>query len=210
MTETEQFSTDDKQFFEKVSKELAKVRNAGNVKKKTREATEWYYNKVKATAPTIAQHAVMFKGRQAVSKMIPGSMMTFRYQSKLFDEGSLPYFDAAPLIIFLDIDSHENLLGLNVHYLPPVVRAKVMSFLIGNVRSKVVRHDNRLPINYQKVQAISKLKPLRFAIKSYIPNRAMGKVVRVQPEEWHHSIFLPVAKFVGSSPRRVWKENPYV
>ena len=206
----ENLDPEDRDFFKKVAADLRKVKSAGNVKKKTRIATEWYYNKVKETAPGKAAHAVMFKGRRSISKFLPGSMMTFRYQSKLYEEGTLPYFDAAPLIIFLDIDRHENLLGLNLHYLPPVARARVMQFLIGNVKSKIVRHDNKLPIDYGKVQAISKLAPLRFAIKSYIPTRAVGKLVRIQPEEWHHSIFLPVAKFIGTSPRGVWKQNPYV
>ena len=197
-------------FFQNISIELRKVKTASQVKKRTREAAEWFTNKVTKTDPKRINLAVVLKGRRAAQKLAIGQMYAFRYQSKLFNENKLDFYDRAPLIIFIGDDEHGNMLGLNLHYIPPVARAKILSALTKTIKAKKLRHDTRMNIDYGAVKSISTYKPLRYAIKAYIPNRIESKLVRIQPNEWHHSIFLPFDNWVATTARKVWRNNPYL
>lgn len=201
--------TTDQSFFQKISKELRQVRTAMQVKKKTLAAIEWYTGKVQSTVPKKIRVNLLMYGRRAVQSYVPGQMILFRYQAKGFDEGTLSYFDAAPIVIILGENKHGNLLGLNLHYLPPPVRLRVLGLLMKPINAKKLRHDTKLRVTYQAVQSIAALAPLQYAIHSYIPNRMAGKVVRVQPAEWHHAAAMPVAQFIGKSARGVWASNPH-
>jgi hypothetical protein len=130
--------------------------------------------------------------------------MTYGYDAKHAD--TLPFWDRYPLIIFLDIQKNGNMLGLNLHYLPPVTRAKILALLMKTVTATKLRHDVRMKVTYQMCRDIAAYQPLQFCLKSYIPNRITTKVVRVQPNEWQHAIFFPSDRFQNKSNRYVWAQ----
>ena len=195
-------------FFKKLSEELDGM-TPGKATRLGKEAIEWYKDRVKGASS--ASISMIMYGKRGIDTFYPGQLFTFRYQSKLFEEGSLPYFDAAPLVIALGQNRYGNLEGLNLHYLPPHVRLRILSYLvktIGDAGAEKLRHDTKLfRISYAAAQNIAALRPLEFALKSYIPDRIFSKPVRVQPREYKHAIALPYQQFVGASSRKVWSDG---
>ena len=68
-----------------------------------------------------------------VSTMEYGYMYAFRYDPKMKKE--LPYYDTFPLIFPVKMES-DGFLGINFHYLPPVLRAKLMNALYSTLTNK--------------------------------------------------------------------------
>ena len=60
-----------------------------------------------------------------------GNMYMFFYDPKYKE--TLPYYDGFPLIIMLG-PAKGGFMGLNLHYLPPAVRARLLDIIIGNKR----------------------------------------------------------------------------
>lgn len=193
--------------FQKIAQDLLKGMSASEINSRARDAIKWFSDKNNAKYVDTGRPNVglMTKGRTGASDITPGQMFVYSYDAK--NAETLDYWDRFPLILFLDINRHGNFLGLNLHYLPPPARAIILGKLMSVVNSKTLRHDTKLKITYKMVKSMSEYKPLQFAIKSYIPNRIQGKIVRIQPGlEWAHAIFFPSEMFVGASKRSVWDD----
>lgn len=192
--------------FDDIVKSLERGMSSSEIAKRQRESIAYFSgrNKAKTVDTGRANLSMMTKGQRGVSDLIPGTMMTYAYSAKNAD--TLPYWDRFPLIVFLDVQKNGNLLALNMHYLPPDFRAKILAELMKTVTAKDLRHDVRMRITYQKCQRIAAFQPLQFALKSYIPQRVSTKIVRIQPDAWHHAIFFPSQMFVNASERKVWSD----
>ena len=193
--------------FEVISADLLKRMTATDINKRIKASVQYFASKndakfVDNSRPNIS---LLTKGRAGASDIRPGQIFTFSYHAKHAD--TLAYWDRFPMMIFLDINKHSHLLGLNLHYLPPPVRAKILGSLVSVITAKKLRHDTKLKITYAMVKSIKEYKPLQFAIKSYIPANIAGKMVRMQPSSWNHAIFFPSELFVGASTRQVWADS---
>src|SRR5690348_3007714 len=84
-----------------------------------------------------------FQGMRQTLYPVGGAMYLFRYNPKTKE--TLPYYDTFPLVIPVKL-LPDGFHGLNLHYLPPMLRAKLMMALMDNYMSK---QKSRLAINYQ-------------------------------------------------------------
>ena len=193
--------------FQKIIDDLTKGRmSATEVNRRQRESIKYFSakNKAKFVDNDRPNVSLMTKGMRGVSDFIPGTIMTFAYDAKHAD--TLPYWDRYPLTIFLDYQKNGNILQLNLHYLPPPERAKILGLLMKTVTAKKLRHDVRMKITYEMCQKIAMYQPLAFCLKSYIPSRITSKIVRVQPADWAAAIFFPSDRFQNASNRKVWAD----
>lgn len=197
--------SDAQKVFTKMAEDLQKA-NAANINKRIRESIKYFSerNDAKFVDTGRANISLMTKGMRGAVNLEPGQIFTYSYHPKHAE--TLPYYDRFPLILFLDVQKNGNLLGLNLHYLNPVIRSRILGKLIGTVASNVIRHDNRIKITYGMVKELAAYKPLQFAIKSYIPRNIAGKMVRIPPIAWSHAVVFPSQLFVGKSDGSIWKE----
>ncbi|QIW87810.1 DNA end protector during packaging [Agrobacterium phage OLIVR5] len=191
--------------FSQMAKDLEKA-NQGNINKRIRESVKYFAekNSAKFVDTGRANISLMTKGQRTASDYLPGQIFTFSYHPKHAE--TLPYYDRFPLILFLDVQKNGNLLALNLHYLNPVIRSRILGKIISTVGSNTMRHDTQMKITYGMVKEIAAYKPLGFAIKSYIPSHVAGKVVRIQPQDWDKAVVFPSQLFVGKSQESIWKE----
>lgn len=126
---------------------------------------------------------------------LKGMMYFFRYDAKT--KKKLPYFDEYPLI--LPFAYKDKLMyGLNVHYMPPKIRAVVLDMLW---ESRAGGNLSATP--QQIVKALSENKYFKPAIHSYYPDHIVSNVTEIPTSEWENVIFLPLAKFVS------YTKNPH-
>lgn len=132
-----------------------------------------------------------------------GSMISFFYDAKLKDE--LPYWDQFPLVYPIEI--YDNgFLGINLHYLPPLLRAKLMDALYTTAITKKDKIQ-RLKISYQILAAAAKFNPFRPCIKRYLKNHVKSRFFYIEPREWDMALMLPTQRFVGASDQKVWQDS---
>ena len=98
----------------------------GIIPARTVAAREWYRSAAGKLMSNITPGVFEKRTDEArkVSSMEFGYMYAFKYDPKT--KNDLPYYDTFPLIFPVRMDS-DGFLGINFHYLPPVLRAKLMN-----------------------------------------------------------------------------------
>lgn len=125
------------------------------------------------------------------SRPNPGTLNMFIYDAKT--KAKLPYFDKFPLMVYTNSTS-DGFLGMNLHYLPPLLRAKLFDAMSNNNAAEAIAVASRL--RYYKP-----------CIKRYLNSHVKSRFVQIYPEEWNLAIFLPTERFSGSSKGKVFSDT---
>jgi hypothetical protein len=132
-----------------------------------------------------------------------GSMISFFYDAKLKNE--LPYWDQFPLVFPMEIYD-DGFLGINMHYLPPMLRARLMDALYNTAITKKSQIQ-RLKISYDILASASKYTAFRPCIKRYLKNHVKSRFFYIEPREWDMALLLPTQRFVGATDQKVWRDS---
>ena len=185
---------------------LLKGIRSGQVPARSDAARDWYRNEAKKTKRTISSSRVESEMKDRAvptSKLSPGNMFFFSYDAKHKD--TLPYYDKFPLIFPIG-PAPGGFMGLNMHYLPPVLRAKLMDALYGTVTNDKYDESTRLNISYKVLNGASKFKEFKPTIKHYLNSQVRSRFFYVYPTEWDIALFLPTAQFT-TSKNEVYKDS---
>ena len=171
---------------------------------RTEQSREWFMNKAKELG-TINRNVLMKEDPiKLKNRTIIGSMFMFFYQPKHKD--TLPYYDSFPLVIVLK-PAEGGFLGLNLHYLPPVLRAKFLDALLENTNNKRFDETTRFNLTYNMLERATKLKYFEPCIKHYLTDHVRSRFALVEAPEWEIATFLPVADFQKARASTVWKDS---
>lgn len=173
-----------------------------------RDAREWFRKKAEEITNV---DAVRLISRADPKRNVPmigpqniGQMITFWYSAKLKDE--LPYWDRLPLIFPIEIYK-DGFLGINLHYLPPYLRAKLMDALYTNMNNQRYDKTTRLLINYQILKSAAKYRWFKPCVKRYLTSHVQSRFIRIEPTEWDMALMLPTERFVKKRKQNVWLES---
>lgn len=139
-----------------------------------------------------------------VSEILPGKMICYFYDAKHKD--TLPYWDKFPVIFPIE-KYKDGFLGLNMHYLPPVFRARLMDRLYDLLNNQKYNETSKLHISYEILQAASKFKYFKPCIKRYLYSHIKSHMVEIDIKEWEMVAFLPLARFQKANQRKVWDDS---
>lgn len=140
----------------------------------------------------------------AVTKPTPGKMMMYQYDAKHKD--TLPYWDQFPVIFPIALYG-DGWLGINLHYLPPVHRIRLMDALYETVNNTKYDESTKLRVSYQILNSASKFTYFKPTIKRYLATHVKSQLIEIPIDEWDYVAFLPIARFVGASQRQVWDQS---
>ena len=177
---------------------------------RTKESREWFMNKAK-NMRSINRQALMKEEpltqrndlRNLSRTGLVGTMQMFFYDPK--HKETLPYYDLFPLIIVVG-PAKDGFLGLNLHYLPPILRAKMLDALMETANMKA-GDDAKFQITYKRLQAISKLKYYEPCLKHYLTKQVKSKFAEVPMPEWEIATFLPTAQFRKANSKKVYADS---
>jgi hypothetical protein len=142
---------------------------------------------------------------QIIDKNSIGKMYLFMYDPK--HKNTLPYYDTYPLIFPLNITG-TGFLGINMHYLPLYLRAKLMDKLYTTVSNKKYDDSTKLNINYGILNGASKFKYFKPCVKQYLWSHVKGNgFLNIPPKMWDAALFLPTQKFVKAGEDVVWNDS---
>ena len=133
-----------------------------------------------------------------------GGMYMFVYDPKTKEK--LPYYDRFPLV-FPFKGAPGGFLGLNLHYLPPVARAKLMDALWPHIDNDDLKQNRRLEITYNILNGSSRYRHFKPCVKRYLNNHVRTRFVRIYPEEWNLAVFLPTERFAKTSKGVVYRDS---
>ena len=178
----------------------------GIIPARTVAAREWYRSAEGKLMSNITPGVFEKRTDEArkVSSMEFGYMYAFKYDPKT--KNDLPYYDTFPLIFPVRMDS-DGFLGINFHYLPPVLRAKLMNALYSTLTNKKYDDTTKVKISYSILQSASKYRYFKPMLKKYLRSHVRSQFLEIQVNEWDMAIFLPTESFRKADTGRVWEES---
>ena len=138
------------------------------------------------------------------SEQIPGGMFMYFYDPKTKD--TLPYYDKFPLTIIVG-PAAGGFTGLNLHYLPMVLRAKLLDALMDITSDKKYDDNTKFNLSYNTLKKASKMRYFKPCFKRYLTANVKSRFARVPASEWEIATFLPTASFEKASKTTVWKDS---
>lgn len=121
-----------------------------------------------------------------------GKMYMFFYDPK--HKATLPYYDTFPLIFPLNFYD-DGFLGINLHYLPPILRAKLMDALYNTVNNKKYDDSTKLKISYDILNSASKYRYFKPCVKRYLWDHVRSKYLNIEVRYWDAALMLPTERF---------------
>ena len=182
---------------------LAKGVRAGEIPARTDSARSWYRDRARTTRVT-PDRLIRSDRERLTSRVMIGRMYHFFYDPK--HKKTLPYYDRFPLI-FPFKRVRGGFLGINLHYLPLRLRAKLMDELYTLSRDNRYDENTRLRISYNILNGAAKYKYFKPCVKHYLTPHVKSRVLEVYAAEWDIALFLPTEKFVGSNKKAVHADS---
>ena len=171
---------------------------------RTRESRDWFRRRVQSLT-RVNRNALMRQEEvKQMSSPLLGSMMMYFYDPKLKD--TLPYYDTFPLVIPIE-RAPGGFRGLNLHYIPPVLRAKFLDSLLDIVNNKKYDETTKFNLTYRLLKSAAKYRFFRPCIKHYLLEHVRSRFAEVPAPEWEIATFLPIAQWKKSSAGRVYSDS---
>jgi len=186
---------------------------AGQTPARTRSARNWFRNLARQTTG-VQPNTIIKTAPKVQLTRVPqvGFMYHFFYEPKMRDE--LPYYDRFPLVFpfkrgFTRQRAVEggSFLGLNLHYLHPRLRARLMDGLYTISTDKKFDEDTRIRLSYEILNKASKFRFFKPCVKRYLVRRVRGRFVKINSDQWDTALFLPTERFRKKSKSFVFKES---
>ena len=147
---------------------------------------------------------IIDRNTRLVPRIVVGRMYLFYYDPKTKD--TLPYYDRFPLIFpFRKVD--DGFYGINLHYLPYILRARLMDSLMDLANNKLNDDTTKLKISYQILNASAKFKYFQPCVKHYLNNHVKSRFLWVPAEQWNTALFLPLERFAKRRKETVWRDS---
>jgi len=178
-----------------------------NIQQGTRRAKQWFRDQAKQvrTSPNMVMRPDDRSRLQTeMERSSIGRMYFFFYDPK--GKRELPYYDRFPLI-FMVGPAEGGFYGLNLHYLPPVFRARLMDSLYDTMNNDKYDETTRLRISYNILKRAAKFRYFKPCLKHYLDSKVQGRFLEVKPTEWDIALFLPVERFQKKNKNVVWRES---
>lgn len=178
------------------------IKNKAELSKRSQQSADWFRRKLRALRGPIRYTLsgldankfyadIESRGKRAETAIGPGSLFCYKYNAK--HKLKLSYYDEFPLVLILGM-SNKGFYGMNFHYLPPQLRAKLLDQIDKLGRDK---------IDWNSLSNIALVRP---TVKRYLFSHVASNVIPIDDEEKEITIFLPIEKFT-TSKNIVWKDS---
>jgi hypothetical protein len=183
---------------------LSKGIRAGKIPAKEQQSRMWYRDTA-SKFKTVNEKSLMRGDTDRIrSQPTIGHMYMFYYDAK--HKETLPYFDRFPMI-FPYKKVRGGFMGINLHYLPHILRAKLMDSLYDISSNDKYDETTKLRLSYDVLSGAAKYKWFKPCIKHYLTSQVRSRFLYVYPAEWDIALFLPLERFQGATKSKVWADS---
>ena len=173
---------------------------------RTKQSRAWFRNKLASMGKVNRNTLMRDEQMKLVNKSQPliGSMNMFFYDPK--HKKTLPYYDRFPLSVIVG-PAEGGFYGLNLHYLPPVLRARMLDALMDITNNKKYDDSTRFELSYKVLTATAKLRFFKPCYKYYLFAHVKSRLARVSAPEWEIATFLPTAQWRGAGVGKIYRDS---
>ena len=141
-----------------------------------------------------------FKSRMTADSI--GKLYMFSYDPKHKD--TLPYYDTFPMVFPFGVYS-DRFIGINMHYLPPVLRSKLMDALYDTLVTE--KGEKKLALDYQILKSVSKYRYFKPCIKEYLYSQVRQQFLEIDYQYWDYALLLQLENFKKATKEKVWEDS---
>ena len=171
---------------------------------RSKESREWFRKQASALGKVNRNQLMNEPEMKLTGKQIPGGMFMFFYDPKGKDK--LPYYDSFPLTIIVD-KAPGGFTGLNLHYLPMVLRAKFLDALMEITDDKKYDENTKFNLSYSMLKRATSMKYFKPCFKRYLMSNVRSRFALVPAPEWEIATFLPTQDFQKSNKSSVYADS---
>jgi len=173
---------------------------------RTEESRDWFRKKAQELRRINRTALMQEEEIKLVNRQNPliGSMNMFFYDPKTKD--TLPFYDRFPLVIIIG-PAAKGFYGLNLHYLPPILRAKFLDALLDLASNKRYDDKTKFQLTYNMLQSSSKMRYFKPCFKHYLTAHVKSRLARVSAPEWEIATFLPTASWEKATSATVYSNS---
>lgn len=139
-----------------------------------------------------------------VTNIVPGRMYLFMYDPKTKD--TLPFYDRFPLV-FPFRRASGGFYGINMHYLPHMLRARLMDALYPLANNDKNDDTTRLRLSYRVLSSAARYRFFKPCVKHYLNSQLQTRFLWIPADQWNTALFLPLERFVGATRQQVFNDS---
>ena len=171
---------------------------------RSKEANDWFAKNVSKLGKIGSGKMLGDDRLRKQAGASPGDMVMYTYNPK--HKQTLPYYDTFPLTIVVG-PAKDGFYGINLHYLPPKVRAIFLDKLNDVASNQKFNATTRFKITYKLLMATKSYKYFKPCFKHYLTPNLGSSIMKVNAAEWNIAIFLQTASFKKASTGKVWADS---
>jgi len=146
------------------------------------------------------------------SRTMMGKLFMFQYEPKFRE--TLKYYDTFPCVFAIEPHA-DGFLGINLHYLPYVWRARLMDNLYDLASNNEMDETTKLQLTSNGYRILKKAAKYRFfkpCVRKYLFKHTTSRFMEVPADEWEIAIFLPLERFKSESGasatrKKIWMDT---
>lgn len=173
---------------------------------RTKESLDWF--RKNASRLRMSQNSLMRENSMELvnswTNIALGKLYFFTYDPK--HKATLPYYDSFPLIIPF-FKGRDHFKALNLHYLPPILRARFLDALYEIMSNERMDESTKFKMTYGLLKSASKYRFYKPCVKMYLHAHIRSRFLLVKPNFWEPALFLPVASWEKATAAEVWRDS---
>lgn len=170
----------------------------------TAKSYQWYMTQIRKLGLTAPKPANVLKSNigELVTTVRWGDMYLFFYDPKTKDK--LKYYDRFPLVIPFRV-IRGGFLGLNLHYLPPLLRDRLLARLMKLADNSTLSQETRLRFTWNIIKNAARYPEVAPCVKKYLVPNVRSRFLKINPTDWRTTIMLPTETFIGDTKQNVYR-----
>jgi len=168
------------------------------------DARDWYREKAREVRVVNPNKIINNNKQYNRNNIMPGFLYLFGYNPKTKED--LPYYDRFPLV-FPFKKEQDGFLGMNLHYLPHIMRARLMDNLYALVNNNKFDETTKLKASYNLLNSAARYKYFKPCIKKYLNSHVTSRFLMIPSDEWDIALFLPLERFEKQTKNSVFRES---
>lgn len=171
-----------------------------------KKSYQWYTTQIRNLGVSNIQPINVMRSSigELTTKIVWGDMYLFYYDPKTKD--SLPYYDIFPLVLPFSL-VEGGFIGLNLHYLPPMLRMRLFDRLFKLKNSKTLTEKTKIKTTWEMLGNFSRFPEVQPCVKRYLTSHVHSRFLRINPKDWRTTVMLPLETFKKSKITTVYKES---
>lgn len=165
----------------------------------TSRSIAWFKKKINelgGNSPVAKTDLLKTTASKQSNRVYPGTMVIFGYDPKYKEE--LPFYDKFPCVLVTSV-TETGWVGLNVHYLPYLLRAKLFDKLWLIAKDTKNSNQQILRMNWKLLGNVSRFPEAQPSVKQYLQTHITTRIIKVDLEDWKTALFLPLETFAKKS-----------